>query len=59
MGGTYSSHRGDKKCGDILDEKFDSKNPLERGRHRWEDNINKDFKGKSYGLIQLPQDVDK
>jgi hypothetical protein len=38
---------------------FDSKNPLGRGGHRWEDNIKLDLKEIRYGLIQLSQVVDK
>jgi hypothetical protein len=43
VGETFSTHEGWERC---LVERPDGKRPLERPRHRWEDNIKMDQWGE-------------
>jgi hypothetical protein len=43
MGGARSAYVGNRDVYRVLIGKPDGKSPLERPRHRWEDNIKMDF----------------
>jgi hypothetical protein len=59
MGWKYSMHRSDEKCIKNLTGKSERKSPLERHRHKWENDIRmdlSDIKWEVVDWIYLAQD---
>ena len=62
MGGTCSTYGGEERCIQLLVGKPEGKRPIERPRHRWEDNIKIDIQEVGCGgmdWIELAQDRDR
>jgi hypothetical protein len=49
MGRASSTYEGEKRCIQVLVGKPEGRRPLERPRHRWEDNIKMDLLEVEWG----------